>query len=71
MDNITQINQREVAQLLGVAERTLEKWRRTGEGPPFISISRRCIRYRIADLRDWQDQHVRRSTAETTSERAA
>ena len=71
MDIITQINQREVAQLLGVSERTLEKWRRTGDGPPYIAISRRCIRYRLADLRDWQDQHVRRSTAEATSERAA
>ena len=64
MDTITQINQREVAQLLGVSERTLEKWRRTGAGPPFISISSRCIRYRIADLRNWQDQRVRHKTSD-------
>ena len=37
-----------VANLLGVGVRTLERWRISGEGPQFVRLSRRCIRYREA-----------------------
>lgn len=47
------VDQREAARFLGLAPRTLESWRSRRIGPRFIAYSRRCIRYRIADLQDW------------------
>ncbi len=33
-------------------ERTLERWRLTGEGPPFVRLGRR-IAYRAEDVDSW------------------
>jgi DNA-binding transcriptional MerR regulator len=44
---------RQVAELLKVSPRTLEAWRRKGVGPPHISYSSRCVRYREKQLRSW------------------
>lgn len=35
----------EVAKLLNVSEKTLERWRMTGEGPRFCRVSKKVIRY--------------------------
>ena len=35
----------EVAKLLNVSVRTLERWRMTGEGPSYVRLSRKQIRY--------------------------
>ena len=57
-------NEVRAAQRIDVSPRTLQKWRVTGDGPPFIQLSARCIRYRHADLMQWAQQHRRRSTSE-------
>ena len=54
----------QAAEYLGVRRRTLETWRRNGAGPPFISISKRCVRYRKTDLDRWLEERVRRSTSD-------
>ncbi len=36
---------KEVADRLAVSERTLERWRITGEGPTYLSITRATVRY--------------------------
>lgn len=43
----------EAADHLGVQPCTLEKWRQLEVGPPYIRISRRCVRYRMSDLERW------------------
>ena len=40
----------QVAALLGVSERTLERWRMTGEGPAYLSLTRNTVRYRGDEL---------------------
>jgi Helix-turn-helix domain len=47
-------NERQAATYLhpDMNHRTLERWRRTGEGPAFIKIGRR-VAYRQVDLDDW------------------
>ena len=50
--------QSEVAAHVGVSPRALEAWRLRGEGPPFIRLSRRLVRYRPADVDAWIEQHV-------------
>ena len=51
------------ADYIGKTESTLEKWRVTGGGPPFIK-SGRTIVYDIRDLDDWLDERRFRSTSE-------
>lgn len=47
----------EVADRLGVTERTLESWRRgeviSTSGPPWLMLSGGTIRYAVEDLQAW------------------
>ena len=47
------VSEAEAAALLGIAQRTLQGWRRRGGGPQFLRLSRRSIRYRRDDLAAW------------------
>lgn len=58
------VNEREAADMLGLTPRTLQAWRQQGEGPPYVRVSSRCIRYRIADLEDWAEGLLQNSTSE-------
>jgi len=45
---------KEVAELLGVNENTLYKWRALGEGPPYMRLSSHGrVRYERESLRAW------------------
>lgn len=48
----------QVAALFGVTKWTLNYWRVTKHGPPFLLISRGCIRYSRAALEAWLKAHV-------------
>jgi predicted DNA-binding transcriptional regulator AlpA len=48
------LNQKQVAQLSGLSESSLEKFRMSGDGPRFVRIGR-AVRYRPADVRKWLD----------------
>lgn len=56
---VKQIGSDKAANLLDVSERTLEKWRREGGGPKFVRISHKLVRYRICDLREFQESRLR------------
>jgi predicted DNA-binding transcriptional regulator AlpA len=56
-------DQNEVAALLGLSPRTLERFRTTGSGPRFARLGRRIF-YRECDLNDWVEMHLRNSTSE-------
>jgi len=49
----TLLSQKRVATMLSVTPRALEAWRVRGDGPSFIRISSRCIRYRRQDVEAW------------------
>lgn len=53
----------EAAKFLKLSPRTLEKFRVTGGGPPFVALGR-ARRYRLEDLERWVSESVARSTAE-------
>jgi len=57
------LNTREVAELVGVSPRLLDKWRRTAspDGPPFLRLGRRVL-YPIAEL----DKHFSRKLVRAT-----
>lgn len=43
---------------LDVPAETLKTWRRRGEGPPFIRVNGRMVRYRPAHLDAWLDSQT-------------
>ena len=55
---------KEAAQFLRVSLSWLAKSRMRGDGPPFIQIGRRGIRYSEAALRQWLKSQQRVSTLE-------
>jgi predicted DNA-binding transcriptional regulator AlpA len=54
----------EAAQLLGFTPRFLQQRRYRGDGPPFVRISARAVRYRVGDLQGWAAERIRTSTSE-------
>jgi len=58
------MNQKQLSELIGVAESTLEKWR-SGEvkqGPAYVKLGR-LVRYRPADVNKWLNRQVQGSAA--------
>ena len=50
------------AALLGFTPRALQAWRQNGQGPAFVRVSARAIRYRRKDLTAWAQKRLRRTT---------
>jgi hypothetical protein len=53
----------EAAHFLGLARRTLEKWRCVGGGPVYFKFGRVCL-YTLADLKAWAETGRRVSTSD-------
>lgn len=47
----------EAAELLRWSPQTLANKRWRGEGPPFIRLSARCVRYDLGELIEWVRSH--------------
>ncbi len=58
------IDEETAAEFVDLTDRTLQKYRQQGGGPPFVRISSRCIKYRRIDLRRWSEDRLRSSTSE-------
>jgi predicted DNA-binding transcriptional regulator AlpA len=59
LDPDSLLREDQAAALLNFTQRTLQMWRRTGSGPPYIQASSRGVRYRRADLQEWIGARVR------------
>ena len=53
----------EAAELIGVSVRTLEKYRCTGGGPPFLKVGSRVL-YLREDVEAWLQRHRCRNTSD-------
>ena len=58
------IDEKVAAAFLGLEPRTMQSFRQRGNGPKYIKISSRCLRYRRVDLKTWSDGLVRLSTSD-------
>ena len=58
-----QIPSEEAAEFLGVSIRKMEKMRREGDGPKFVRLSTKLVRYRICDLIEYQELHLQANNA--------
>jgi excisionase family DNA binding protein len=52
----------DAAERLNISKHTLNRWRVTGEGPPFIRYGPRLIRYAAPALDQWASEHQFAST---------
>ena len=48
----------QAADFLNFSPRSLERRRRTGDSPPWVSLSRTCVRYRPSDVQKWVEDHL-------------
>lgn len=63
-----QIPQDQAAEFLGVSERKMEKWRREGDGPKFVRLGSKLVRYRICDLLEFQESRLRQNNTDVGTE---
>ena len=64
------INEKAAAVFLGLTERAVQSMRQRGDGPKFIRLSSRCIRYTRALLKSYADARMRASTSDPGQEAA-
>ena len=57
-DMYRQYNTQETAEFLGVHPITLERYRRAGTGPRYLRLQQNVVRYRLADIIQWQESHA-------------
>lgn len=57
------LSTKEAAALLGVHAVSMARWRVQGDGPPFIRLSRRAVRYARSSIDSWMQERTRTSTA--------
>ncbi len=48
----------ELSKLMGTTRKTLQRWRNTGEGPPFIKFGQRTIRYPKDRFKLWVEENT-------------
>jgi hypothetical protein len=66
MSTIVLLTPRETAKHLRCTERTLERHRLIGDGPPFVKIGA-LVRYPLSELEKWLADRLRLSTSEGTA----
>lgn len=58
------LDPRAAAAHCGLSRRWMELARHIGNGPPFVRVTPRMIRYRRSDLDQWMRERTHRSTSE-------
>jgi predicted DNA-binding transcriptional regulator AlpA len=59
----------EAGEQTGLSVETLAQWRSQGKGPPYVKISRNCVRYRQCDLDGWLAERIVRTDQDTSDRR--
>lgn len=62
--SVMNFNTPEAANYVRLAPVTLERFRLTGEGPKFLKLGKKTVRYRKSDLDEWLASRVVASTSE-------
>ena len=62
------LTEAEAAETLGFTTRFLQNRRHRGDGPRYVRISARAIRYRPQDLSAWAEVRLRTSTSDPGQE---
>jgi predicted DNA-binding transcriptional regulator AlpA len=52
------LSENELSALLRVSKRTIQRWRASGDGPPFVRVGAKSIRYELSSCKTWADQRT-------------
>ena len=63
-DPLALMTEEQAAAFLGVTRRCMQAWRLSGNGPKYVRLSTRCIRYRRAELVSFSENLIQSSTSE-------
>ena len=55
------VDERELAKWLNASIETIQSWRGRREGPPYIKMGSRCVRYHVPTVREWMSGQRRGS----------
>ena len=69
-DSATILKPKQLSKHIKTPERTPERWRSTGEGPPFLRLGR-MVAYREADVERWLASRTFASRAAELARRGA
>ncbi len=47
------LSERQFSDRFNIPMRTAERWRRTGDGPPYVRLGPRRVAYRLSDVEGW------------------
>src|SRR5450631_2389854 len=64
------LTEREFSVRLKVPARTAQRWRSTGDGPPFVRLGPRRVAYREKDCEEWAEARTFRSRADELAQQA-
>lgn len=56
IEHLRAVSEREAVAILGLSLQTMRNWRHLGRGPRYCKYGR-AVRYLLADLLDWREQH--------------
>ncbi len=59
------LDTKRLSEELGISCRTVEAWRISGDGPPFVRLGRSLVRYRRQHVDEWLAERLCRSTTES------
>ena len=62
------LSEEEVSHRYKISQRTLQRWRVTGDGPRFVRVGLRRIGYQEADCEAWAEARTFASRAEELSQ---
>ena len=66
------LTEREFSERFKIPSRTIQRWRSTGDGPPFVRLGPRRVAYRLSDVEQWTVMRTFASrAAEIASQTAA
>jgi hypothetical protein len=65
------LTEEEFSERYHVSRRTAQRWRVTGDGPPFVRLGRRKIGYRLSDCEAWAAGSTFDSRADELSQQIA
>ena len=57
------VTEQALAERIGIAARTLQKWRYEGGGPPYFKLNS-AVRYRLSEVLEWLEDRRRTSTSD-------
>ena len=64
-DDLTLVDNKQAADILGVNYLTLQNLRSTGKSPRYVKVGRN-VRYRISELKAWLEAQTRNHTGEVS-----